>query len=433
METIKILSSKSRTQGNVVKISTETMYKVLLILPLSMLVFALFFNTPMEILEGMGAIKNSNDLLLTDYFVVGNIGAAMVNSALITLLNLFLLRKLDLRPNGSIIGSLFLLSGFAFMGKNLFNIWPFYLGGYIYCKYHGISYKNVVVINMLTTALSPLTSTLVESLSGSIIVAFILSTLISAFIGFIMPPISAHILTAHMGYSIYNMGFAGGLVGIVVYSILTALGYDTPKNVGVMQEPQYMIRIFFFVFCILLIIIGYILNEKSFKGIKDIFKHSGRLVTDMVKHVGFGLTLVNMGLLGIMCLLYIILMDGVLNGPVIAAVLTVIGFGAFGKHCKNTIPIMIGVTLCAWFMRGDVSVTTVIISALFGTSLAPIAGEFGTIAGIIVGIVHLMLVLNIGDLHGGIMLYNNGLSAGIIATLFIPMMDAFKRERRNET
>ncbi|MGL5378589.1 DUF1576 domain-containing protein, partial [Clostridium sp.] len=402
-------------------------------LPLSMLVFAFFFNTPKEILEGMGAIKNSNDLLLTDYFVVGNIGAAMVNSALITLVNLYLLRKLDLRPNGIIISALFLLSGFAFMGKNLFNIWPFYLGGYIYCKYHRITYKNVIVINMLATALSPLTSTLVESISDNVLIAWILSAVISAFIGFIMPPISSHMLTAHSGYSIYNMGFAAGLVGIVVYSILSALGYDTPKNSGVMEEKQYMIRIFFVVFCLLLILIGYILNEKSFKGIKDIFKHSGRLVTDMIKHVGFGLSLVNMGLLGLMCLVYIILMGGVLNGPVIAAMLTVIGFGAFGKHFRNTIPIMIGVTLASFIMKGEVSTTTIIISALFGTSLAPIAGEFGIIPGILAGIMHFMLVLNIGDLHGGIMLYNNGLSAGIIATLFIPMMDAFKREKRNET
>lgn len=430
METIKIMSSKARIQGSVIKISTETMYKVLLILPLSMFLVAFFFNTPTEILQGMWQIKASNSVLLTDYFVVGNIGAALVNSALITLINLFLLRKLDLRPNGIIISALFLLSGFAFMGKNLFNIWPFYLGGYIYCRYHHITYKNVIVINMLATALSPLTSTLVDTLSANVLVAFVLSTLISGFIGFIMPPISSHMLTAHSGYSIYNMGFAAGLVGIVVYSILKALGYDTPKNTGVMEQPLYGMRLFFLVFCIVLIVIGYILNEKSFKGFKDIFSHSGRLVTDMIKHAGFGLTLVNMGTLGIMCLSYIILMGGVLNGPVIAAMLTVIGFGAFGKHFRNTMPIMLGVTLASFIVGKDISITTVIISALFGTSLAPIAGEFGIRAGILVGIVHFMLVLNIGDLHGGIMLYNNGLSAGIIATLFIPMMDAFKREKK---
>ena len=429
METIKISSSRPGRPDTGIKVSTSMMYRVLLILPISMLLMAFMFNTPQEILQGMLAIRDANDILLTDYFVVANIGAAMFNSAIITLLNMWLLKRLDLRPNGIIVSALFLISGFAFMGKNIFNIWPYYLGGYIYCKYHKISYKNVVVINMLTTALSPLTSTLVDSITGNVLVGMILVTLISAFIGFIMPPISSHMLTTHSGYSIYNMGFAGGLVGIVVYSILRATGYDTTRNSIVMQQPQYAIRVFVIVFCSLLILIGYIMNNKSFKGIKEIFTHSGRLVTDMIKHVGFGLTLVNMGLLGFMCLGYILLMGGVLNGPVIAALLTVVGFGAFGKHLKNTIPILIGVTLSFYIMGGDISITTVIISALFGTSLAPIAGEFGWIAGIGVGFVHFMLVLNIGDLHGGIMLYNNGLSAGIIATLFIPMMDAFKREK----
>jgi hypothetical protein len=36
-------------------------------------------------------------------------------------------------------------------------------------------------------------------------------------------------------------------------------------------------------------------------------------------------------------------------------------------------------------------------------------------------------------MHGGLMLYNNGLSGGIVAAVLIPLIDAFKKEKKNET
>jgi hypothetical protein len=149
----------------------------------------------------------------------------------------------------------------------------------------------------------------------------------------------------------------------------------------------------------------------------------------MVHHVDFPLTLVNMGLLGIMGTVYVYFLGGNFNGPTICALLTLIGFGAFGKHLKNTLPILIGVVIAAWLYPVQPSITTIVITGLFGTTLAPIAGEYGPLIGMLVGMVHFALTLNISSLHGGIHLYNNGLSGGIIATLFIPLLNAFRKEK----
>lgn len=412
------------------KISTRTMYRVLMIVPVALFMLSLIYDTPKNSLQGMINIQAANDVLLTDYIEIAGISSTFLNAAMVALVNIILLRFLDLKPNGIIISAIFLMTGFSFMGKNLFNIWPFYLGGLIYAKYHKIPYKNVVVMNMLTTTLSPLASILVLTASDiNPVLSVVITAIINGFIGFIMPPISAHMLTAHRGYSLYNMGFAGGLLGIVVYAVISGLGYEVPKNTALYKEYNSFLLGTFIVFCFTLIGIGYYLNNHSFKGFKEIFKHSGRIVTDLTKSVGFGLTLINMGLLGFMGMAYTYLMDGVLNGPTIAAILVVMGFGAFGKHLKNTFPILLGVTICSRFIGTELDPTLIIISGLFGTTLAPIAGEFGIIWGTIVGMVHLALTLNIGMLHGGINLYNNGLSGGIIATLFIPMIDAFKREK----
>jgi hypothetical protein len=68
-----------------------------------------------------------------------------------------------------------------------------------------------------------------------------------------------------------------------------------------------------------------------------------------------------------------------------------------------------------------------LISALFGTTIAPIAGQYGPLVGIVAGILHLTVVTNIGVVHGGINLYNNGFSGGMVAGFMLPIIDAFKK------
>ena len=56
------------------------------------------------------------------------------------------------------------------------------------------------------------------------------------------------------------------------------------------------------------------------------------------------------------------------------------------------------------------------------------AGKFGWIAGIITGSLHLSMVMNIGVIHGGINLYNNGFAGGIVAGIVVPVIKVFKEE-----
>ena len=145
-----------------------------------------------------------------------------------------------------------------------------------------------------------------------------------------------------------------------------------------------------------------------------------------------GATLINMALLGFLATTYILLMGGEINGPVLGGIFTVIGFGAFGKNVKNVLPILIGVMLMGRLNYQDNQSTIVLISALFGTTLAPLAGRYGNIAGIIAGAMHLTLVMNIGYLHGGVNLYNNGFAGGLVASILVPILEAFHLHRDNQ-
>ncbi len=143
--------------------------------------------------------------------------------------------------------------------------------------------------------------------------------------------------------------------------------------------------------------------------------------SDFTQKYGYGLTFINMGVMGFISIAFVNVTGQTFNGPVLAGVFTVVGFSANGKTVFNTFPILVGVLLASLGSKGNDF--TLAISGLFGTALAPISGVFGPIAGIIAGWLHLAVVQNVGLVHGGLNLYNNGFSAGIVAGFLLPIFN----------
>jgi hypothetical protein len=120
---------------------------------------------------------------------------------------------------------------------------------------------------------------------------------------------------------------------------------------------------------------------------------------------------------------------GDLNGPTIGAIFTIVGFAAYGKHPRNIIPIMLGVFVGSLFKPWNPSDPSIQLAALFGTTLAPIAGRFGWHWGIVAGFVHSSAALSVGTVHAGLNLYNNGFAAGIVASVLVPVIMAIQAGR----
>ncbi len=70
-----------------------------------------------------------------------------------------------------------------------------------------------------------------------------------------------------------------------------------------------------------------------------------------------------------------------------------------------------------------------ILALLLSTTLAPVAGEFGILAGILAGFLHSSVALNVGIVYGGMNLYNNGFAGGLIAMFLVPVLQSFKDRR----
>lgn len=402
-------------------------YVVLLIMYLFFIFVALILDSPIEIFHGLKKIILSPDILITDYVEIGGIGASLFNSALTSILSMLILIFIGVKPNGSTIMSLWLMTGFSFFGKNLLNIWPIIIGVYLYSKYQKEPFLNYSLVALLSTTLAPTVSQLSFTDNFSTLSGILLGHGIGILTGFVLAPIASHCIKSHNGYNLYNVGFAAGLFATLLMSILRAVGIEFETRMVWNTESNYILSIFLFIISLYLIIIGLLHNPDPKEKLGILFKQPGRLVSDF--YLLFGDTCyINMGILGFLSTFIVILLNGDLNGPTISGIFTIIGFGAFGKHIRNVIPIILGALLGALININPINSPSLILSILFSTALAPIAGKFGFNIGILAGFLHVNMVTNIGYLHGGLNLYNNGLAAGFVAMLLIPVVTTFKKE-----
>ncbi|MDR0491181.1 MAG: DUF1576 domain-containing protein [Oscillospiraceae bacterium] len=404
-------------------------YKIMIALNAAFLILAFILESPAGLFDGLKSIITSRSILVTDYIAVGGLGATLLNSSIVGFAGLFMLILIGVRPNGATIMALLLTTGFAFFGKNVYNMIPLTCGVWLYSKYAGEPYVEYYLTAMLAATLSPTVSEI--SFLGVFNWPFgILIGVLTGFaIGFIFPSVSESTVKVHNGYNLYNMGFAGGLICTVIFAVLNAVGVQT-QTVKILSSGNNTITAAgMYAISAALLCCGIILGDvkENIKQFLVIFKRSGRLISDFYFDHGNSVY-INMAVLGIFYTTVVLLFGAELNGPVIAGLFTIIGFGSFGKHLMNTIPITIGAVVAVYINKFDNSASANIIAILFSTGLSPIAGHFGWIWGIIAGFLHVCIVLYVGELSGGANLYNNGFAAGFVAMILLPLIAAFRKE-----
>nr|WP_278280763.1 DUF1576 domain-containing protein [Clostridium sp. Marseille-P299] len=376
-------------------------------------------------LSGLYKIIIEPDILITDYFEVGGIGAAFVNSGLLMLISVLILFILKVEITGITIASVFLMGSFALFGKNIVNVWPIILGVYLYSKVCKEKFADHIYAAFFSTSISPIVTELLFVSNYPLWIRIIKTLVIGISIGFCVPPVSKHLFHVHKGFSLYNTGFAVGIIGTVFVSFFKSIGYDPRNRLLWSSGNDVYLGTWLIIIFTCLFIAGYFLSGKSLENLKNIFTYSGQLSSDFVALEGFGSVLMNMGLNGFLAMAYVLIVGGPLNGPTIGGILTVVGFGSFGKHCRNIFPIFLGVLLGGILNLWELNNPSILLAALFGTSLAPIAGRFGFIWGIVAVIINSAVVLNLSVLHGGMNLYNTGFSAGIVSAFMVPILNTF--------
>ncbi len=392
-------------------------------------VFAFCVGSPADIWQGLIRIVTSRSLLVTDYIALGGMGAAFMNVAITGYMALALLLKAQARPNGSTLMALFLTTGFAFLGKNFFNALPVTFGVFLYSRFQREPFSHYTLNALLASTLAPVVSELCFMGMLPWPAELAIGIVAGVAVGFLVPVISAATTKVHGGYSLYNAGFAGGILAMFIVAVTSAAGITLQRPALLSRGNNLVLGIL--LYAVLAFWMAIPLASKTGRivllgNLKRIFKHSGRLVSDYYTLYG-DTAFFNMGLCGMLGLTVTLVVGAQLNGATIAGILVMTGFGAFGKHLRNCLPVMLGAFVGALFNAPPPTEPANIVPILFCTGLAPIAGQFGVFWGVVAGFLHMAIIHHLGPVTGGINLYNNGFAAGFVALVLVPLILALKR------
>lgn len=366
-----------------IRAGNNLLFHMLVAVSLLLAVFAVALQPDLSLFTGFWKIQVGHAGLITDPIHTGGIGAALLNAALMMLGSTLLVRLQRMPFTGLSVACLFMMGGFALLGKNIVNSAPIVLGGFLYACYKSEPFSKYTYLTLFGTCLSPMVSYFM--LHTSVEIHYVGMVLGGAVIGFVVPAISTYTVRIHQGYNLYNVGFAAGFVGLGLASVLRGCGMEFQTMHSWTTGCNLPLTIL--MLCILggLFILGVILGCRSWPKYRRILSHSGRVVADFFALEGMGPTFVNMALVG----------------AIIAA--------SFMKNLSLTSP-------------------GVLLATLLCTGLAPIAGQFGGLWGLAAGFLHMSIVQNTSYLYGGLNLYNNGFSAGLTCVIMIPLIEALKSE-----
>ena len=416
----------------ILKKQMNRQYYYLFGLSVMLMILAFVIESPQSLVSGMMTILVSPSQLFTDYMEIASVGSTLLNVAIMLGISIYSYKKLEIPLNGTVIGSLGMLAGFSFFGKNLFNSIPFMIGVWIYTKVTKQNYRNYVIVGLFGSALGPLISFLAFSgvlpQGWSVLIAYALGI----FIGFILPQLSTQFLGFHQGFSLYNVGFTAGIIGMVVLGFMNAFGIEVETRTLTSTQSPLILYQLLIGFCVILILTSFYLHfkKKEKYHFKLLLKLSGRLPSDFVEMTNLATVTLNMSIIGFILLGYVLMNGGQLNGPIVGSIIGVMSFGAFGNQVKNTVPVLVGIMIGSYLTGVEPTSTSALIAAIFGTTLAPVSGYYGPFAGMIAGFVHITLVSHVVVMHGGLNLYNNGFAGGFVAAVLVPIFEIFEGIRQ---
>ena len=300
-------------------------YHLMMLFYLLFVVFAFIVDTPQQIFEGMGRIVTCRSVLITDYMEIGGIGATLVNATIVGLFSVLVQMRVGVRPNGATIMAMWLSTGFAMFGKNIFNMLPVSLGVWLYARVKKEPFMNYALVFLLSATCTPVVSGITFHPMLPLSVGLPIGVATGVLVGFLFSPISTFTNRIHSGYDLYNMGFAGGIISTFVVSGLESFGLPRQNELFWSSGHHVPMAVLLYIICAVLILYGLLGKgrlEKPQYG--KITASSGRLVSDYLVLCG-NTAYVNMGVLGVLATTLTLALGASLNGPITCAILTVIG------------------------------------------------------------------------------------------------------------
>ena len=404
-----------------------------LLLSLFFLISSLFTGSVSQLLPGFLRLLTSPQVLTTDACAVGGLNGALLNAGLLGLLSWALMKFSGSRVSGASFTAYFLTLGYAFFGMNCLNVLPLILGTWLYSRIRKEPFKHYVNLSLFACALAPVIS---EALfpryhQYPVALGILIALVLALLTGLLFPSLTSHAATIHKGYSLFNAGLSAGFLALIFFALYRTLilrpsGLEADYQLNSILSPGYPL---FFPLALAglfmaTLLAGILLNGRSFRGYGRLLKRSGHQC-DFLASEGAARVLINLGLLGMMALLYMILVEAPFTGPTVASILCLACLSATGSHPRNVLPIMAGYVLVSFAAAWTLDTQSIVVGVCFATALSPVSGRWGLHWGVVAGALHAGMVSYMPALHGGFNLYNGGFTAGLVALIMVPVLEAF--------
>lgn len=399
-----------------VLLSTDIIFIFLLTYGLSITLAAFFLASPEKLISGMEQIVRSPSNLITDYVHIAGVGAAFLNSGLVTLSSLFLLRKHKHHFCSLTVSVIMMLSGFSFFGKNIVNSAPIILGCLIYLRIHHSGRQDLLVMGLLSTCLSPIVSTIYCAPDHSAISNKFIALVAGLLIGYTILPIFEFLKVHTKELNLYNMGFSAGFIGVI--------GNLTTRNILAIKivphdlsfEHHHALLIFLAALFTLPFLVFLYFYKKNIDRSKHLF-------LDLKKIARFSLY-------GYLAVIFTLLLKVPLSGILVGAILTFAGFSMYNFKFRYFFFPALGVFLTALLLYRDAATTNNIVIILFASTLSPMTRKYGLVTGTLSGALFSLITRNTQYLTAGINLYNCGFAGGITVLLMDFVRVSFYRNTK---
>ena len=407
--------------------------------------------------------------LVTNYFALGCLASTLFNTAICGFACVLIIIVSRAHTDSTTFAAYLLVIAHCFYGLNFINMWPPFIGVIVYCTVKKLPKRDNLHIAMFSTALAPFISDFLFyyppfrfwTIGKFSVLGIVLSLIFGIVAGFLVPALLPGTTKMNRGFNMYKAGLAIGMLGIFVYCFMYKTfgvepqpGFNTSGNSEIFGHLYYFfMNAFFAIIFSISLIIGFILNGKSFKNYRILLSCSGHGL-DFADKFGMPLCLINFGIYGFCILLYLnivfvlptflpFLPDGVaFTGPTSGIIFAALTFSADGQHPKNVAPIALGYTalfaivcaICAISgtpIPWTLSTQAYINGLAFATGLCPIAGCYGFKYGVMSGLISAIICTSTSSMHGGFVLYNGGFNAGLAALIIIPILDFYKIKPKN--
>ncbi|MDO4475235.1 MAG: DUF1576 domain-containing protein [Lachnospiraceae bacterium] len=419
-------------------------------------------ETAGEVWKHFTTLLTSPSPLVTDYFRLGSLAAALLNAGLCGLCCTLLTFLPGAEHRPSVWAGFFLVIAHCFYGLDLLNMWPPILGFLVYCKFHRLRFRDNLDWAMFITSFSPFFSEILfrypmpYDLDFRILgidihpFSILLCMVVAIFVACTLPAMMPGAAKLHQGYNLYNGGLATGLLGLFLYAFLFKTMGVTPQGPLEVSNPVYeahgesyltFATCFYLILSLICVIYGWYLNGKTFHGYGALLKDSGHKA-NFLHDYGAGPVWINLGLYMLMMLAYfdivILVTDGAgFTGATFGIILASMTFAAGGQHPRNVWPILLGYAALSglvWLLclvggrevPWTLSTQGYMNGLAFATGLCPFTGKFGWKIGVLAGFMSAVMCTTTSAMHGGFVLYNGGLTAGITALLLLPMLETYK-------